>query len=105
MIGAPLILDDAARDRLVDQLARADVSVRRGDEVVDRGVSSVVLDSPACALAHLSRCLDAQGRARLVAGDVITTGTITDAWPVAAGETWASDYGELGIDGLTLAFR
>ena len=33
---------------------------------------------------------------------MITTGTITDAWPVAAGETWTSDYGELGIEGLTL---
>ena len=45
------ILDDAARDRLVDELTRADVTLRRGDEVVDTGVSSVVLDSPACALA------------------------------------------------------
>ena len=73
-------------------------------------MSSVVLDSPACALAHLSRCLDDQAKteqrgAKLVAGDVITTGTITDAWPVAAGETWTSDYGELGIDGLTLTLR
>ena len=33
-----------------------------------------------------------------------TTGTITDAWPVKAGETWSSDYGELGIEGLTLRF-
>ena len=102
VVGDPVMLDDAARDRLVDELTRADVTLRRGDEVVDTGVSSVVLDSPACALAHLSRCLDDQGQATLVAGDVITTGTITDAWPIAAGETWTSDYGELGIDGLTL---
>jgi 2-keto-4-pentenoate hydratase len=105
VVGDPVMLDDAARDRLVDELTRADVTLRRGDEVVDTGVSSVVLDSPACALAHLSRCLDDQGEATLLAGDVITTGTITDAWPVAGGETWTSDYGELGIDGLTLTLR
>jgi len=35
---------------------------------------------------------------------VITTGTVTDAWPVAHGETWRSDYGSLGIEGLVLRF-
>jgi len=105
VVGRPVALTDPDRDRLVHALTAAEVTLRRGDEIVDTGVSSVVLDSPACALAHLSRCLDAQGRAHLRAGDVITTGTITDAWPVVAGETWTSDYGALGIDGLTLTFR
>jgi len=104
VVGTPLVLDDAARDRLVDDLTRADVTLGRGDEIVDTGVSSVVLDSPACALAHLSRCLDEQGRARLRANDVVTTGTITDAWPVLPGERWTSDYGDLGIEGVSLRF-
>jgi 2-oxo-3-hexenedioate decarboxylase len=104
VVGPPLTLDDAARDRLADALGRTEVTLRRGDEVVDTSVSSVVLDSPACALAHLARSLDAQGGATPAAGEVITTGTITDAWPVVAGETWTSDYGDLGIDGLTLTF-
>ena len=38
----------------------------------------------------------------LVAGEIVTTGTITDAWPVAPGETWSSDYGALGLQGMTL---
>ena len=105
VVGRTLELTDASRDRLVTALTRAEVTLRRGDEVVDTGMASVVLDSPACALAHLSRCLDEQRKATLAAGDVVTTGTITDAWPVAAGETWTSDYGELGIDGLTLTLR
>ena len=105
VVGKPLLLDDSERDRLVGDLTQAAVTLRRGDEIVDTGSSSVVLDSPASALAHLSRCLDEQRRARLRANDVITTGTITDAWPVAPGETWTSDYGELGIDGLSLTLR
>ena len=104
VVGSPRVLDDADRDRLVGALTRAEVTVRREGEVIDTGISSVVLDSPALSLAHLARCLDAQGVASLHAGDVITTGTITDAWPAGRGETWSSDYGDLGIEGITLTF-
>ena len=34
----------------------------------------------------------------------MTTGTLTDAWPVTPGETWTSDYGVLGLPGVTLEF-
>jgi 2-keto-4-pentenoate hydratase len=58
------------------------------------------------ALAHLARVLATQPQFQaLAAGEVITTGTITDAWPIAAGETWASDYGTLGIGGVTVEFK
>jgi 2-keto-4-pentenoate hydratase len=64
-----------------------------------------VLGSPALALAHLVRVTSEQPLApKLVAGEIVTTGTITDAWPVAPGETWSSDYGTLGLNGLTLKF-
>ena len=29
----------------------------------------------------------------LRAGELVTTGTITDAWPIAPGQAWSSDYG------------
>jgi 2-oxo-3-hexenedioate decarboxylase len=38
----------------------------------------------------------------LAAGEIVTTGTLTDAWPVTPGETWRSDYGALRMAGLTL---
>jgi 2-keto-4-pentenoate hydratase len=72
---------------------------------MDRGTGSDVLDSPVLALVHLARVLATQPQfAPLAAGEVITTGSLTDAWPVSAGETWTSDYGTLGIGGLTAAF-
>jgi len=40
----------------------------------------------------------------LGAGEIVTTGTITDAWPIAPGERWTAEYGALGVDGLTLDF-
>ena len=73
--------------------------------VVDRGVGANVLDSPALALAYLARVLAEQPQAApLAAGEIVTTGTVTDAWPVAAGQTWSSDYGALPLTGLRVTF-
>jgi 2-oxo-3-hexenedioate decarboxylase len=44
------------------------------------------------ALAHLVQVLASQPAAPLLAaGEIVTTGTLTDAWPVTPGETWRSD--------------
>jgi hypothetical protein len=37
-------------------------------------------------------------------GEIVTTGTITDAWLVATGKVRSSGYGALGLDGLTVRF-
>jgi 2-oxo-3-hexenedioate decarboxylase len=105
VIGAPVAVTDSNRAALAAALPAFEVTLSRGDAVIDRGVGSNVLDSPALALAHLARLLADQPQApKLAAGEIVTTGTITDAWPVAAGEIWSSDYGALGLDGLTLRF-
>jgi 2-keto-4-pentenoate hydratase len=106
VVGKPVTVSDANRDRLAHALPTFALTLRRGDNVIDRGIGANVLDSPALALVHLARTLAAQPfAAPLTAGEIVTTGTVTDAWPVAAGETWSSDYGDLGIDGLRLQFR
>jgi 2-oxo-3-hexenedioate decarboxylase len=105
VIGAPVPVTDQNRDRLATLLATFELTLRRGDAVVDTGVGANVLDGPPAALAHLARVAAAQPQfAPLAAGEIVTTGTITDAWPVVSGETWSSDYGTLGLDGLTLTF-
>jgi 2-oxo-3-hexenedioate decarboxylase len=38
----------------------------------------------------------------LAAGEIVTAGTITDAWPVATGEVWSSEYRVLGLEGLSV---
>ncbi len=103
VIGAPLAVTDANRAALAAALPTFELTLSRGDTVIDRGVGRNVLDSPALALGHLARLLAGQpDAAPPSAGEIITTGTITDAWPVKPGEVWASDYGDLGLRGLTL---
>ena len=86
VIGAPLMVTDEE-----PCLARRGAPPHGGDAVAGRARSSTeesapdVLDSPALALAHLTRVLHDQGAAPVQAGDIVTTGTITDAWPVEPG--------------------
>jgi 2-oxo-3-hexenedioate decarboxylase len=40
----------------------------------------------------------------LVAGEVVTTGTITDALPVKPGETWSTEISGLPLQNLTIAY-
>jgi len=105
VVGARTRVDERNLHELAERLATFEVTLRRGDTVVERGVGSNVLGSPALALVHLARVLDGQPTMPpLAAGELVTTGTITDAWPVAPHETWTSEYADLGIPGLTLGF-
>ena len=104
-VGEPYGIDAAKRDAIVAMLPRFRATLRKGGGDVDTGVGANVLDSPALAVAHLANVLARHPKhPPLQAGEIITTGTITDAWPVVPGETWSSDYGELPLKGLTLKF-
>ena len=106
IVGTPVPVTDANRAALATKLPTFVLTLRNGDTEVDRGVGANVLDSPALALTHLAKILASQAQAApLVAGEIVTTGTVTDAWPVARGETWSSDYGDLGLAPLRLQFK
>jgi len=105
VVGPRIAVSAADRAEFALRLPVFELELRRGGAVVERGVGANVLDSPALALVHLAGVLARQPQfPALAAGEIVTTGTITDAWPVAPGETWSSDYGALGLPGLTLSF-
>ncbi|MDQ2778259.1 MAG: hydratase [Pseudomonadota bacterium] len=91
-------------DSLVQFLATATVGLQRGGADVESGVGANVLDSPLHALLHFVNELRAcPGAPDLQAGDVVTTGTWTDAWPVQRGERWRADFGGR-LPALEIAF-
>ena len=103
VVGDVVPLTAANRAAVAAALPAFELTLACGGSVVDRGVGANVLGSPALALAHLARVLAGQPQfPPLAAGELVTTGTVTDAWPVRPGQTWTSDYGELGLPGLTL---
>jgi 2-keto-4-pentenoate hydratase len=72
---------------------------------IDRGHSENVLGGPLSALRHLVGLLagDAINRS-LVAGEIVTTGTLTRAMPVQSGETWTTQLDGIALDGIRLRF-
>jgi 2-oxo-3-hexenedioate decarboxylase len=82
------------------------VTLRRGDSVVDQGTGANVLDSPLLSLAFLVEILAEQKESPpLAAGEIVSTGTLTDAHPVRAGETWSTDLHGFAVRGLTVNFE
>src|SRR3954464_2830868 len=87
------------------KLRTVEVRLGRGDAEVDRGVGSNVLGGPLSALAHLVEVLARQpDAAPLAAGEIVTTGVITDAHPVTAGERWHTRISGLALPGLNVEF-
>ncbi len=85
------------------ELAALTLELRCDGEPVDQGVGSVVLDGPLNALRLWVDAMAAQPHHwPVVAGDVVTTGTLTDAWPLVPGQRWESRLGDARLAGLTL---
>ena len=91
-------------EQLHELLAGARLSLLKNGTAVEEGAGAHVLDSPLRALLHFTEALRACPDAvDLAAGDVVTTGTWTDAWPVAAGETWSARF-NTALPGLDISF-
>ncbi|MGH8689581.1 MAG: 2-keto-4-pentenoate hydratase, partial [Burkholderiales bacterium] len=89
-----------------EKLPLVEARLFKGDRLVDKGVGANVLGSPLLALAHLVDILRRQPEAPpLAAGEVVTTGVLTDAHPVAAGEVWHTELAGLPLKGLRISFE
>jgi 2-keto-4-pentenoate hydratase len=72
---------------------------------VETGRGSNVLGNPLAAILNLLGVLATQPHAApLGAGELVTTGTITAAHPVHAGETWRTGLQGIPLHGLELRF-
>ena len=98
IVGEPREIRAADRVALAEALATFSLALSCDGVIVDRGVGANVLGSPVLALSYLARLLATQPLAPpLAAGELITTGTVTDAWSAVRGQRWRSDYGTLGL--------
>jgi 2-oxo-3-hexenedioate decarboxylase len=105
VVGTPVRIDDANRDAIASTLARFEATLWRDGDLVDRGAGANVMDSPALALGHLAHVISEQpGTPALGTGELVTTGSLTNAHPVRTGEQWHADYGALGLEPFRLTF-
>jgi 2-keto-4-pentenoate hydratase len=85
------------------ELAALQVELRCDDRTIERGAGSAVLDGPLNALRLWVDAMAAQPqRWPIVAGDVVTTGTLTDAQPLRPGQRWETRLSDPRLAGLRL---
>ena len=88
---------------LGSELAALRLQLWRDDEQLDQGQGSVVLDGPLDALRVWVDAMAVQTPNWLIeAGDVVTTGTLTDAWPLESGQRWQTRLSDPQLPGLEL---
>lgn len=93
------------RDRWLATLSRFEIDLAGDGAVRDRGTAGHVLDGPLSAVRHLVdvlvRCPE---HPPLAAGEIVTTGTLTRALPIAAGQTWTTALRGVDLPGIRLRF-
>ena len=109
VIGEPHVLSAATRRNMALLLASATVSLSCSTDrtaiLRAAGFCNDLLDSPLHALLQLQQLLKTQpDAAPLQAGEIITTGTWTDAYPIQPGQTWFTAFSGIALQGLTVSF-
>lgn len=88
------------------ELAGFTVELSCDGKLSQRGGGALVLDSPLLALRHLAELTahDAHNPP-LGAGEIISTGTLTLAMPVAKGQSWTTKVSGIALDDITVRFE
>jgi 2-oxo-3-hexenedioate decarboxylase len=105
VIGEPQSIREADIPALARALPQMKVALLKNGIRQIEGVGANVLDSPAYALGFLADLLARQPFMQVLApGEVVSTGTITDALPVKPGETWSTEISGLPLQNLSISF-
>jgi 2-oxo-3-hexenedioate decarboxylase len=88
------------------ELAAFGVELYCNGKLSQRGGGALVLDSPLLALRHLIELLaNDSHNPPLRAGEIVSTGTLTLAMPVSAGETWSAKVTGIPLEEIALCFE
>jgi 2-oxo-3-hexenedioate decarboxylase len=103
IVGAPLAVDAASAPALAEALAAFKLQLLRNGEPAEQGGGRNALRSPALCVAELAAAISRRAGAEpLGAGDLISSGTLTESRLIAPGETWTATVDGLQLPDLTL---
>lgn len=92
-------------DDLLSTLAAFSVDLSCDGVKQDTGSGANVLGNPISAVAHLLRILSGQdGSPPIHGGELVTTGTLTKAFPIRPGQRWETELHGIGLPGLAVQF-
>jgi 2-oxo-3-hexenedioate decarboxylase len=103
VVGEPRTVHAADIPELVAQLPVFKVRLLKDGQLVDEGSGKNSLRSPALCLGELAAAIGRRGGVEpLAAGELVSSGTLTESRPIIAGETWSAAADGLDVSGLTL---
>lgn len=86
-------------------LCAFDVDLLCDGTLRDRGRAGNVMEGPLSTLRYVMDLLaEDRDNPPLAAGEIVTTGTLTKALPVNAGETWSTALAGVGLGGISAKF-
>jgi 2-oxo-3-hexenedioate decarboxylase len=87
-------------------LAQFEVELYCDGKLMERGRGSNVLEGPISAVRYLVELLARDpNNPPLAAGEIVSTGTLTRALPVKAGETWTTKLKGIALEDVSLRFE
>ena len=103
IVGSRLEVDAPRAVALIDALPAFTLRLLRNGEVVEQGSGRNSLRSPALCVAELATALSRRaGATPLAAGELVSSGTLTESRLIAPGETWSAQVEGLALPELTL---
>jgi 2-oxo-3-hexenedioate decarboxylase len=103
VVGEPRVVQPEMIPGLVDQLPTLTVTLLKDQQRVDKGSGKNSLRSPALCLAELASALSRDAASEpLAAGELVSSGSLTDAHSIAPGETWTAVVEGIDLPALTL---
>ena len=102
VVGMPRRIDPEIIPALVDQLARFKVRLLKDGQLIEEGSGKNALRSPAACLSELVSAMSRASAAPLEAGELVSSGTLTESQRIIPGETWTVIVDGLDLPDLTL---
>ena len=105
VVGTPLAVTRANIPQLVEAMPRFTVDLLADRQSVAKGSGKNSLRSPVLCLGELASAIAKQpGAEPLAAGELVSSGSLTEAQPIAAGQTWTAVLDGIELPALTLRF-
>ena len=101
IVGSPLHVTGDNTPALAEQLAAFNVSLHKNGQPVAQGSGKNSLKSPALCISELSSAMEKAGE-KLFAGELISSGTLTEAQLLSPGETYTAVVEGLNVAPLTV---
>jgi len=103
IVGEPRPVTAANISEFVDQLPKFKVRLLKDGQLVEEGSGRNSLRSPALCLAELASAMAKQdGAEPLAAGDLVSSGTLTESTAIQPGATWTALVEGVDLPTLTL---